>query len=287
MPAGSAALAIAAPPAPPPEPPPPPKPAPVEPVAAAPAPAPASPPAAVAPPAPGTSGLTVAAPGAPLARDSNLPPRRYAIPGSVRLKFNATGSSKRLDYQALGELAWLHDGKTYEARLSMTAWPMSRSITSTGRLSGDGLLPERFSDRFRSELAAHFDRDRARVVFSANTPEAALLPGAQDQLSVFVQLAAMMAGDPTAYPVGTSFSVQTVGPRAAEPWVFVFEGEETLSLPGGHQPARKLVRPPRRDYDQKVEIWLAPALSWLPARIRITQPNGDFIDQQWRSTSTP
>ena len=49
----------------------------------------------------------------------------------------------------------------------------------------------------------------------------------------------------------------------------------------------KLTRAPRREYDQKVEIWLAPALSYLPSRIRITQTSGDFIDQQWRATAGP
>lgn len=243
-------------------------------------------PAEAASPSAPRPGATAAA-DPPLAKDAALPPRRYAVPGSVRLKFNATGSRQRMDYYAMGEMLWQHDGKSYEARLSMTAWPMSRTLSSTGQLSADGLAPARFSDKFRSELAAHFDRDRARVTFSANTPDAALLPGAQDQLSVFVQLAAMLGGDPAGFPEGSSISVQAVGPRAAEPWVFVFEGEETLSLPGGQQATRRLVRSPRRDYDQKVEIWLAPALSWLPARIRITQANGDFIDQQWRSTGSP
>ena len=44
--------------------------------------------------------------------------------------------------------------------------------------------------------------------------------------------------------------------------------------------ALKLTRKPRREYDQKVEIWYAPALGYLPVRNRITQQNGDFIDQQ-------
>ena len=243
------------------------------------------PPTPVAQAAPANASAPVAA--QPLPKDTMLVARNYAVPGSVRLKFNATGQRQRLEYQALGELLWTHDGKNYEARMGMTAWPLSRTLLSTGRMTADGLAPERFSDKFRSELAAHFDRDKARVTFSANTPDATLLPGAQDQLSVFMQLAAMLAGEPDKYPPGTAIHVQTVGPRSAEPWVFVVEADEALNLPGGQQQARKLVRTPRKDFDQKVEIWLAPALSWLPARIRITQANGDYIDQQWRSTSSP
>jgi len=44
--------------------------------------------------------------------------------------------------------------------------------------------------------------------------------------------------------------------------------------------ALKLTRKPRKEFDQKVEIWFAPSLGYLPVRSRITQQNGDFIDQQ-------
>ena len=193
-----------------------------------------------------------------------------------------------MNYQALGEFLWQHDGDRYEARMEIGAFLIgSRVLSSSGRMTADGLAPDRFSDKFRSERAAHFDRDKGRVTFSANTPEAALLPGAQDQLSVFVQLASMISGEPLRYPLASTIAIQTVGPRAADPWIFTVEAEEQLQLPGGTLATLKLVRNPRKDYDQKVEIWLAPALAYLPARIRISQPNGDFVDQQWRATATP
>ena len=44
------------------------------------------------------------------------------------------------------------------------------------------------------------------------------------------------------------------------------------------------MRNPRQAYDQKVEVWLAPQLGYLPARIRITETNGDSIDQQWSAS---
>ena len=49
----------------------------------------------------------------------------------------------------------------------------------------------------------------------------------------------------------------------------------------------KLARQPRRDYDQKVELWYAPALGYLPVRSRITQANGDFVDQQLSELTRP
>ena len=230
---------------------------------------------------------TAAAANPALPKDAALEARAYAVPGSTRIKFDATGRSDKNNYQALGELLWLHDGKNYEARLELSIIFRARVLTSSGHLTADGLAPDTFSDKFRSKLAAHFERDKGRVSFSGNTPEAALLPGAQDQLSVFLQLASLIAGEPRKYTSGTTLSFQTVGPRAAEPWTFSVEAEEEQHLPGGTLDTLKLVRTPRREFDQKVEIWLAPALSYLPARIRITQTNGDFVDQQWRATAAP
>lgn len=259
---------------------------------AAPVPNPVTVPVPPAPPALPSTAAAAASDVPAAANASASPPapeaRIYAVPPSTRLLFDATGMRGRLQYHANGELSWLHDGARYEARLQLSAFLVgSRVLSSTGALTAQGLAPKRFGDKFRSETAAHFERDRDRVVFSTNTPEAVLLPGAQDQLSIFVQLASMLAGEPGRYPTGAAISMQAVGTRIAEPWTFSVDAEETLTLPGGTQQTLRLTRLPRRDFDQKVELWLAPALGYLPARIRITQHNGDFIDQQWRSTSKP
>lgn len=225
---------------------------------------------------------------APLANAPAQATRQYTVPGSVRLNFDATGKRGRFDYKAMGTLTWLQDGSSYDMRLEMGDWFLGkRVLTSKGAIGADGLAPTRFSDKFRSERAAHFDRAQHRIVFSANTAPAPLLPGAQDQLSIFAQLASMLGGDPAGFAVGSTVQIQTAGPREAEAWTFTVEGPETLQLPGGALDTFKLSRNPGKDYDQKVEVWLAPTLAWLPARIRITFANGDYLDQQWRSTSAP
>lgn len=241
-------------------------------------------------PVPGAATLFGRLPGtaAPLANETGQSSRPYVIPGSIRLNFDAVGKRGRLDYKAMGTLIWLQDGSSYDMKLEMGDWIIGkRVLSSTGRLGMEGLAPTRFSDKFRTERAAHFDRSQQRITFSANTPQATLAPGAQDQLSIFAQLASMVAGDPLGFPIGTTVTMQTAGPRDAETWVFEVEREEMLYLPGGHVPALKLVRKPGRNYDQTVELWLAPELAYLPARIRIALTNGDFIDQQWRSSAPP
>ena len=256
------------------------EPAPTE--ATRPAPA-ASSPTAQAEPAPPAAPPTAQAP-PPLP----APLRAFTLPGSIRLKYNLTGLKDNLTYHARGEILWLHDGKTYDARMEVSLFLLgSRVRTSTGTITAEGLAPTRFSDKFRSEVAAHFDREKQRVTFSANTPDRPLLPGAQDQLSVIMQLGAMLAGEPARYTPGTSITFETIGPRDVETWVVTVEGEEKLSLPGGDLMTIKLTRGARREFDQKTELWLAPTLGYLPARIKITDRNNDFVDQVWRATEAP
>lgn len=210
------------------------------------------------------------------------------IPGSVRLKYTATGQSKNMEYHARSQLDWLQDGEAYQASMVIGAPGLGRrSMASSGRITGDGLAPTRFLDKSRTERAAHFQSDKGTITFSANSPDVPWLAGAQDRLSVFVQLASLLAGDPAKYPPGSSISLYTAGPTGADTWTFWIEGEAKLSLPAGEFNAVKLTRKPQRDYDQTVEVWLAPSIGWLPVRTRLTQHNGDFVDQQLRSTETP
>lgn len=243
---------------------------------------PASAPAPVAAPAP------LSAPTPTRETSSNTLATAFAIPGSVRLKFNATGVARQLNYEAQGELLWLHDGANYEARLETRAFLLgARVLSSVGQIGAQGLAPTRFGDKSRGERAAHFDRDKARVTFSANTPDAPLLTGAQDRLSVLMQLAALLAGDPARYPAGATISVQTVSARDADTWFFTVEGEENLRVADAEQTALKLTRNPRREFDTKVQVWFAAGLNYLPVKFRLTESSGDFIDLQLRAIEKP
>jgi hypothetical protein len=212
----------------------------------------------------------------------------YVIPGSTRLKYDVKGEVKGFPYFANGELLWLQDGKTYDARLEISHFLLGARVqTSKGQLTPHGLEPIRFGDKVRSEVAAHFEYSKGKVTFSANTPDAPLQMGAQDQLSVFIQLASMLGGEKDRVLPGDLIPFQAVGPRSSEDWSFKVGAAETLSLPGGTIKAVKLSRDPTGEHDPKVEVWLAPDMDFLPVRIRLSQPNGDFVEQQWRGTQKP
>jgi hypothetical protein len=185
-------------------------------------------------------------------------------------------------------LAWNNAGSAYDARMTVSALFLgARSLSSQGQLGPEGLAPSRFSDKSKSEVAAHFEPDKGQISFSANTPTLPWVKGAQDRVSVFLQLGGMLAGQPERFAPGASISLYTVGPRDADTWTFLVEAEEKLELPMGTLHTLKLTRQPRREYDQKVEIWFSPALGYLPVRSKVTQHSGDFIDQQLRAINPP
>jgi hypothetical protein len=239
-------------------------------------------------PPPAPPAAPEAAPPAANAPPPGQAPVAVSIPGSVRLKYKLTGLSRNMNYHANGEMTWLREGNRYEASMVVSAFLVgSRSLSSVGEVTADGLAPKRFSDKSRSELAAHFDADKGKITFSANRPEVPWQRGAQDRLSVFFQLAGLLAGQPGGFPAGSKIPIYTVGPREADIWAFTVESEEALTLPMGELRALRLSRDPKREFDQKVEAWFAPSLAYWPVRIKITQSNGDFVDQQLSGSSTP
>ena len=212
----------------------------------------------------------------------------YKAPHSARLRYDVKGQASHIGYSAWANLDWQQDGQAYNARLEVGAFLLgSRVQTSVGVLGPEGVMPTRFADKSRSELAAHFQRDKNIISFGANTPDAPLIKGAQDRLSVLLQLGALVGADRERFPIGTMLSVPTVSQREVEIWQFVVEKEEWLHLPYGDIHSLKLSRQPRREFDQRIELWLAPSLDYLPARLRITNANGDFVDQLLRTMETP
>ena len=204
-----------------------------------------------------------------------------SLPPSALLSYQLSGQEKGIQYQASGELRWQHNASAYAMSLSVRAFLLgSRHWRSMGQINNTGLSPTRFSDSWRSERAAHFDRPNQRIVFSNNAPTAPLQPGAQDQVSLYAQLAAAMAQSGKRMQPGTRLQIQTATVRDALPWLLTLEKLETLQIDGQSVEAVKWVCQPRNRFDAQVEFWVSAAHDWLPARIRITQVSGSFIDLQ-------
>lgn len=218
------------------------------------------------------------------------PAQKLDFAPPTRLLYDGKGEERGfIKYAASGELLWAPEGSKYNARLEISAWGFRvRTWTSKGNLSDAGLQPLRFGDKPRgAELATHFQREKGIISFSANNPDVPLQAGAQDKLSALLQLGTMVAGDPSRYREGTRVTFQAADAHNAELWNFKVGSSESLDLPGGNAVALKLIKEPTLEFDQRIEVWLAPDLHYLPVRLRITEANGTFADLLWRKTEKP
>lgn len=206
------------------------------------------------------------------------PAKAWQIPAPMRLRYELSGRSKGLSYSADAVLDWRQDGQRYQAMLEISAFLVgSRSQTSSGSLGPEGLRPERFVDRARRERVTQFDHEAGLV--RAEADALAMPAGTQDKLSVFIQLALELSGRDAPAP-GESWTLPVAGSRAIESWTFDWLGIEELALPDGPMPAWHLERKAAAGAT-RVDIWLAPELGWLPARLRLQQ-DADSIDQRLR-----
>ena len=240
-----------------------------------------TPPTVAVTPARRPSARSGAAPPAP-----PIAPPAVALTGSAQWRYTATALHRGTLLTGHAELDWRHDGRTYEATLRIAIPPLpTREQRSAGELDAQGLAPRRFSERSRTEEAAHFDFDAGRIVFSGQHPVAPLRAGAQDRLSVLIQLGALLAARPGGWPEGTELILQTATARDAGDWRFVVEGTHTLSLADVPTAALKLTRAPRHEWDARLELWFVPGAAYYgPVRLRLTPANGDWLELQWSGT---
>ncbi len=244
-------------------------------------------------PAPATPAPTPTNTGAPEQTPHNsadtTPPGTLKWPAATELRYDVHATRKGLSLSADSVLRWQPSASAYQARLEVKALLFGqRSQTSVGTLDpAHGLQPTRYGDKNRSEQATHFDRTRTppALRFSANTPDVPLQPHTQDRLSVLLQLAAMFAGEPGRFGPGDTVALHTAGPRDADVWRFQVGATAPLALPVGTLDTVHLVRAPQHPYDNRVELWLAPGLGYVPVRILWTQANGDVVDQRLASHS--
>ncbi|MDR7306761.1 DUF3108 domain-containing protein [Rhodoferax saidenbachensis] len=212
-----------------------------------------------------------------------------SVPPAVRLNYDFEGVISS-PYTGSAELLWQREGNHYTSQLVVRKFGLSlQTWTSKGTLTAQGLEPLRFGSKRlgKDEISANFLRPQGKITFSANTPDATLEAGAQDQLSVFMQLASVVAGEPGQWTAGKTVTFQAVGDRYAENWTFRAGALEPIKVPGGTFPAIKLTHEPTAERSQKLELWYVPSVGYLPLRIRITESNGDFLDLLWASSQKP
>ncbi len=228
-----------------------------------------------------TSTADPATPQDPLEADLNQQaPWPTLVPPSQNLNYSVRGQYSGFPVLASAVFLWDNQGENYQAQAEISLMGFKVTQRSQGQLSPQGLAPVRFSDKRRSEIAAHFNAEKRLITYSANTPDAPLRPLQQDQLSVFIQLASWVAGDPAHFIPGTRITVPVSSARGPDFWLFNVDGPEALTTPNNPRlPTLKLHRLLQKETDTAGELWLAPNLHYLPARIKLTDARGNVVDQ--------
>lgn len=273
-----------------------PEPAPTE-VAMAPPPSPeatpepASTPApAVAPPPESASALDTAVAAAP---EASAPapaasgPVAFEWPPSTRIAYTLSGYF-RGDVQGQAQVEWLRTGSRYQVRLDLSVGPafaplVSRRLVSDGELTEQGLAPRRYDEETK---VAFRDARRQTIVFEAGVvrlpsgKELPAPPGVQDTASQFVQLTWLFTTQPALLEPGRTVELPLALPRYVDLWLYDVVARERLATPFGdvetvHVKPR---RQPRPGVELTAELWVAPTLQYLPARILIRQDAETWID---------
>ena len=209
-----------------------------------------------------------------------LPADAAPLMQALQLRYQVQGVVKGLQYHASATLEWSTDGNRYQARQSVSAFLLgSMEQTSQGLWTAQGLQPLEFTDRrLTRQRAVHMDWATQQARFTPERPAAPIGPGAQDRLSVFLQLATMLQAMPALRQPGTRIAIPTLGVRRLQIWTFVVEAEETLELPAGPTATLRLLRLPQNGDTETARLWVAASRGYTPARIHMQEANGDVMD---------
>ncbi|AZQ52429.1 DUF3108 domain-containing protein [Burkholderia cenocepacia] len=207
---------------------------------------------------------------------------KFAAPPSGDLQYDTFYNGMQ---NMIGTIHWRTDGHTYDLSVSMPVpFVGPFSYRSEGRIDAFGVAPDRYVEKRgkRPEDIAIFNREIRQVVFTRTPNNAPLPDGVQDRFSMLMQLSGLVRGNPAAYKPGVTQQFFVIDNNSGETWPITVIGDEQVQTQAGIIGARHFMRLPRRDGDmRRIDMWLAPSLGWLPARLVQSEPNGAQIELLW------
>jgi hypothetical protein len=211
----------------------------------------------------------------------------FEWPDSTRLSYKLVGHV-RGEVHGDAQVEWIRQGSRYQVHLDITVGmpiaPMiTRRMSSDGELTERGLAPRRYDEdtkvMFRDprRLTMLFEPD---AIVMPNGQRRARAGGVQDTASQFVQLSWLFSTKPELLRAGNTVDFTLALPRSVDRWVYDVLAQEPVFTSFGaidafHLKPRRISRP---GGELVAEVWFAPQLRYLPARIRIEQDAETFID---------
>ncbi|HEX2013534.1 MAG TPA: DUF3108 domain-containing protein, partial [Roseateles sp.] len=235
------------------------------------------------------SQLAVAGPPASAAASAAEPGPEWPL--STQLGYTLTGHY-RGPVSGTAQVQWIRQGRRYQVHLDIDIGPLiSRRMSSDGVLTPEGIAPERYDEetkvllRERRQATIRFEREARLLRLPQGAPQA-LPAGVQDAASQFVQLTWLFLTGRETPRAGRVIEMPLALPRRLYGWRYEVLGEEQLQTPMGPLDAWHLVPRvdrPVRSNDLSAEVWVAPALQYLPVRLRIVQDEQNYLDLMLKS----
>jgi Protein of unknown function (DUF3108) len=207
-------------------------------------------------------------------------------PGDTRVNYRLTGFY-RGELFGKGEVQWTRSGdnnERYQVRVIVDAGLVELRMTSQGRVSPQGLLPEAFEESTKRVLQQprlrilKLEADDLVLGDGRRVPRPAAQPQAvQDVVSQFIDLGHRFNLGSDKLEEGQVIRIWLGRPGGLDEWLYDVGPAETMDLPriGGvtvHALKPRPLTNPRGTIS--MSMWLAPSLQYLPAKIRI-QLNAD------------
>jgi hypothetical protein len=215
---------------------------------------------------------------------------KFNLPPSVELDYAVTAKQSGFSLDGQAHVTWQASGGKFLLDTEMRAMLFGKILDAKteGNIDDFGLAPVTFTEkRFRKDpVTTSFNRDTKTIGFSQSDASYPIKGGEQDRNSAVWQLIAIARASQAKFKPGSEWPFFVAGARDAEPWIFKVIKHEKIKTPLGEVDTMHVLKTTRDSNNrQQVDIWLAPAIEWYPARIRYTEPDGDFIEQTLTSVA--
>jgi hypothetical protein len=202
-------------------------------------------------------------------------------PADTRVSYRLTGYYNG-ELFGSGQVQWTRQGENnerYQVRVIVDAGLYELRMTSQGRVSTQGLLPEAFEEYSKRVLANARIRplklEENDVILEGNrrVPRPATEPLAvQDTVSQFIDIGHRFTEGRAKLQEGETLRIWLGRPGGLDQWTYDIGAPETMTLPriGAvtvHEFKPRPLANPRGTIT--MSFWLAPSLQYLPAKIRI------------------
>lgn len=224
----------------------------------------------------------------------------FSWPVSTRLTYTLEGWYQG-EVHGDAQVEWLRDGDRYQVHLDVSVGPrlaplVARRMSSEGRITPDGLRPQRYEQATRQIIG------RNRLVQLAFPDErsvrlqdgrlSATRADVQDTASQFIQMVFLFSTRPALREKGGRVEFDLALPHRVRRWAYEVGDTLPTATPLGELDTFHVRPVPARDSVAETpgeaarsggsilsaQVWYAPTLQMLPVRIRIEQDAETWID---------